>query len=257
MKQFMVVCGTLAFWAVLMSAPMQAKTKPKPADFSGQWVLDTSQTKNLPQGLESYTMVVSQNPDQLKVKTVLKGDLSLAGDMNGPYPGGPGGGNPGRYPGNYPGSMGGRGRIGGIGTPIGGMGGGPMSEGIPGTGMPGSGGGGGSGSRGRSGSKSAAFTLYPEGAVYKLDGSQSAAELGGPEHEDATSKVEWAKGGQLLKLSLKANEDSSMSGRAIELKDQWKLSKDGQSLLVDRTVHSPRGSATFHLVFHKQAVTAG
>lgn len=251
MKQFMAVFGVLAFWGSLMQVPMQAKNKPKPADFSGQWVLDMSQTKNLPQGLESYSMVVNQNPDQLQVKTELKGDLSPADDMGGQYPnGGSGTGNTGGYPGGYPGRMGGMGRIGGMG----GIGGGPMGEGIPG--MPGSRGGR-PRSMGQSGSKSAAFTLYPEGAVYKLNGSESTAELGGPAHEDATSKAEWAKDGKLLKLSLQSNGDSSMSGRTIELKDQWKFSKDGQSLLVDRTVHSARGSTTFHLVFHKQAANAG
>ncbi|MGH9325660.1 MAG: hypothetical protein ACRD2B_03075 [Terriglobia bacterium] len=247
----MAVCCALAFSGVLMQSPALAKAKPKPADFSGDWVLDTSQTKNLPQGLRSYSMRVKQNPNQLQVKTVLKGDLLPPGGMNGPYPDA-GVGNPGRYPGNYPGSMGrmGRmGRMGGMGMPIGGAGGGPMSEGIPG--MPASGGGR-PRSMGRSGSKSAGFTLYPKEAVYKLNGNLSTAELGGPEHEDATAKAEWAKGGKLLKLSLQSSGDS----RTVEVKDQWKLSKDGQSLLIDRSVHSPRGSATLHLVFHKQTAAA-
>ncbi|MGH9448197.1 MAG: hypothetical protein ACRD3O_21125, partial [Terriglobia bacterium] len=105
--------------------------------------------------------------------------------------------------------------------------------------------------------KSAAFTVYPGSAIYELNGAQSTAELGGPEHEDATSKATWAKHGKLLKLSLESSGDSGMSGRSIHVQDDWKLSKDGQSLLVDRTVHLARGSATFHMVFHKQVPSAG
>lgn len=251
MKKFIAICGALALWAVLMQVQMRAKEKPKPADFSGRWLLDVSQTKNLPRGLESYSMLVTQNPDQLKVKTELKGDLSSAIDLNGPGSV-PGAGSPGRYPGSYPGRIGGMGRMGGARMPVGGAGSGPMSEGIPGMGVPGSGGGQ-PRSAGRAESRSAAFTLYPEGAVYKLNGTQSTAELSGPEHQDAASKAEWAKDGKLLKISLKSTGESGMSGRGIDFKDQWKLSKDGQALLVDRTVHSPSGSATFHLVFRKQA----
>jgi hypothetical protein len=243
MKKLIAVCGALALWGALV----QAKPKPKPADFSGQWVLDMSQTKSLPQGLESYSMTVNQNPDQLKMKTALKGDLSTPPESS--YPGGAGG----SYPGGYPGGMGRMGRMGGMGMPIGGVGGGPMGEGGPGgTGMPGGGGGGGRPhSMGQSGKKSAAFSLYPDSAAFKLDGAQSTAEFGGPEHEDATSKATFSKNGKLLTISLESAGDSSANGSSI--KDQWKLSKDGQSLLVDRTVHSSRGSVTFHLVFHKQA----
>ncbi len=245
MKKLISVCGALALWGALA----QAKPKPKPADFSGQWVLDMSQTKSLPQGLESYSMAVNQNPDQLKLKTALKGDLSTPPESS--YPGGGGG----SYPGGYPGGMGRMGRMGGMGMPIGGVGGGgPMGEGGPGMGMPGGGGGGGRPhSMGQSGKKSAAFSLYPDSAVFKLDGAQSTAEFGGPEHEDATSKAVWSKNGKLLKISLESSGDSSASGRSIKVDDEWRFSKDGQSLLVDRTVHSVRGSVTFHLIFHKQA----
>jgi hypothetical protein len=255
MKKVMKVWGALVVLGVFTQLQMQAKPKPKPADFSGRWTLDTSQTKSLPQGLESYGMVVSQNPDQLQVKTSLKGDLNPPENTQGPYSGGSGG--RGGY--GYPGGMGRMGRMGGMGMPMGGMGGGPMSEGGPGMGMPGGGGAGGSGrprSTGGSRSKSAAFTLYPDSAVYKLNGTQSTAEFGGPEHEDATSKAEWAKNGKLLKISLESSGDAGGSGSSLKMTEEWKLSKDGKSLLVDRTVHSSRGSTTFHLVFNKQTTAS-
>lgn len=246
MKKIVPVCFALTFCAAIAGA----KTPPKPADFSGNWVLDTSQTKKVPQGLESYTMRVAQAAGRMKVQTTVKGDLRPTGDLNAPYPqGGPGTG----YPGRYPGRMGSMGRMGGMGTPVGGMGGGPMSEGMPtGAGVPG--GAGGQPRMGRhSSGTAAAFSVYPETAVYKLDGSESTVELGGPMHADATSKAAWAKSNKELKLSLAGATNSSWRGGSVEIKDQWKLSKDGQHLLVDRTVHAPSGSTTIHLVFDRQA----
>ena len=147
-----------------------------------------------------------------------------------------------------------------MGMPGGGGGGsrGPMGEGMPGGGMPGGGGGGGR-SRGenRSQAEIAALKLYPPSAVYKLDGSESTAMLGGPDGSDATLKAEWAKSGQILKLSMAGSEESRQRAEQVQVKDQWKLSKDGQSLMVDRSVRSPEGSGTVHLVFRKQAVDAG
>ena len=49
------------------------------------------------------------------------------------------------------------------------------------------------------------------------------------------------------------NQDSNQRGGKIQVKDEWKLSDDRQTLRVDRTVKSPQGSGTVHLVFHKQA----
>lgn len=250
MKSFLPLFLTVSF----CSAVLEAKTPPKPANFAGNWVLDTSESKNLPQGLESYNLVVTQDTQQLKVQTTLKGDLRATPDLNEPYPQGRQGSG---YPGGYPGRVGGgMGRIGGIGMPMGGMGG-PMGEGMPvGVGIPGGGGG-----RPRmerhSPSAAAALMYYPRTAVYKLDGSESTAQLGGPTHSDATSKAAWAKGNKELKLSLKGAGTSDWGGGGVDLKEQWKLSKDGQHLLVDRTLHSPSGSKTLHLVFDKQPANSG
>lgn len=244
MKKILLCCLTLAFCSTLM----QAKTPPKPANFSGNWVLDTSQTKKLPSGLEGYSMVVSQDEQQLKVQTSLQGDLRPRDDSNGQYPdGGQGTGRSGGYPGRRGGGMGLPGRI-GVGWPGGGMGG-PMGGGMPGGRMPGGGGGRPRG-QGRSQTGAAAFMLYPRAAVYKLDGTASTAQLGGPSRADATLRADWAKGGKLLKLSLLGNGGSG----DVRVKDQWKFSKDGPYLMVDRNVHSSRGSGSVHLVFRRQAV---
>lgn len=241
MKRTLPLSLALAFWSTLL----HAKTPSKPADFSGNWVLDASQTKDLPLGLQSYSMVVNQDKQQLEVHTTLQGDLQATGNPNGPYPGGAG-----RTGGGYPGRRGsGMGRI-GIGMPGGGTGG-PMGEGMPGGGVPGGGGGGRPRTESQSEGRIAALTLYPSSAVYKLDGAESAAQLGGPEQNDATLKADWAKSGKVLKLSVMGHS-RERSGKT-KLKDRWKLSQDGQFLMVDRAAHSPGGSATVHLVFRKDA----
>ena len=94
--------------------------------------------------------------------------------------------------------------------------------------------------------------VYPQNAVFKLDGSESTAQLGDQESTDATLKAEPAKNGEELKLSLVGNGNSGQSSGKIQVKEQWKLSDEGKSLKVDRSVKSPEGSATVHLVFLKK-----
>ena len=255
-KSFLTFEKGLAFCLVLAlySTFGQAKNLLKTADYSGNWALDFGQTKNPPPGLEEYKMAVKQDGQQLRVETSLKGDLRETSSSR--YPGSGGGGE---YPGGsgrgYPG-----GRRGG-----GGMGGGMGRVGFPmpggtdmpgGMGMPGGGGSGGRGGRSRPEVRAegnpAAFKLYPQTAVFKLDGSESTAQLGDPAQTDATTKAEWGKDAA-LNFSLVGNPVSNQKGSKIRVKDEWKLSDDRQTLRVDRTVHSPEGSATVHLVFHKQA----
>ena len=240
-------------------APLAAKDSPKAPDhstnWSGNWVLDLFQSKNLPQGLDSYSMTVEQDEQQLKVDTSLQGDLHPRDDGNGPYPsGGPGPG--------YPGGGG----VGiGVGLPGGGAGGVgyPRGGGYPGgVGYPDDDGrypggpvGSGRSSRAANSSRAAvtALRMYPSSAVYKLDGTESTVELGDSEQTEATSKAEWAKNG--LKLSLAAN--AGQRGGSVQLKDLWKLSKDGQYLTVDRSVRAPEGSGSLRLVFRRQPRDSG
>ena len=229
--------SSLAFLALAFcSTFVQAKEPSKPTNFSGNWVLNFGQTKNPPAGLQRYSMVVNQDEQQLKVDTSLQGDLQAT--PNTPNSGG--------YPG---GSSGGSGRRGGMGGGMGGIG-----IGIPGVGMGMPRGGGG---RPRTEGPSsqgnvAAYKLYPQSAVYKLDGSESTVQLGDPEQTNATSKAEREKNGEVLKLSLVGNGDSGQRGGKIQVKEEWKLSEDGKSLRVDRSIKSPEGSGTAHLVFLKR-----
>lgn len=236
MKKIGLVFLALAFCATLV----HAKDPAKVANFSGQWVLNFGQTKNPPPGLQGYSMVVNQDERQLKVETSLEGRLQPTQHRPHPggYPGRSSGG--GGYPGRRGGMGGGMGRI-GVGMPGGGRG------------MPGGGGGTPRG-EGPSQGNIAAYKLYPPSLVCKLDGSESTAQLGDAEQTDATSKAEWAKNGEVLKLSLVGNGDFGQKAGKIRVKDQWKLSEGGRYLLVSRSVKSPEGSGTVHLVFFRKEV---
>jgi len=236
----------LAFLALLALAVWmtfaQAKEPSKPANFSGDWVLDFGQTKNPPDGLQGYNLVVIQDEQQLKVNTTVQGDLQS--NPNTPNSGG------------YPGGSGRRGGMGGgLGLPGGvGIGMGiPVGMGIPGVGMgiP-RGGGRRPRSAGPSQGNVAAYKIYPENVVYKLDGSAGTAQLRDRDLTNATSKAERAKDGEALKLSLLGNGDSGNKGNKVQITERWKLSEDAKSLKVDRTVKSPEGSGTVHLVFLKR-----
>ena len=115
--------------------------------------------------------------------------------------------------------------------------------------------GGGGGRRGGEGRGDvAAYKLYPQSVVYKLDGSASTAQLGDPGQTEATSRAELEKNGEVLKLSLVGTENSSRRGGKIQVKEEWRLSQDGKSLRIDRSVKSPEGSGAVHLVFSKREV---
>ena len=134
-----------------------------------------------------------------------------------------------------------------------------MGERMPGAGVPGNSGGnqpGRSPRQERSRSTAGAFIFYPSTAVFHPGGAATSTQFGGPMHADATLKADWAKNRQELKMSLDGNQYSSPGGGSLEMKDQWKLSKDGKSLMVDRTVRAGRSSSTVHLIFHRQTVSA-
>ena len=227
MKSILLVLLALAFSSTLVSA----KKPSKATDFSGNLVLDFGQTKNPPAGLQDYRMVVSQDERQLKVTTTLDGDLQVTPGTPNSAAGGSGGSSRGGYPGRR----------------------GGMGMGIPGggTGMPRGGGGGGTPhSEGPTRGDVAAYQLYPKSAVYNLDGSKSSTQLGDSGQTNATSKAVQQK--NELKLSLVGKEDPGEGGGKIRIKEQWQLSDDGKTLNVDRTVKSPDGSGTFHLVFSRK-----
>jgi hypothetical protein len=101
----------------------------------------------------------------------------------------------------------------------------------------------------------AAYQVYPQQVVYKLDGSESTAQLGDLDHTAVTSKAEWTTNREVLKLSLAGHDGSGQGGGKIRVMDQWRLSEDGKFLIVDRRIKSPEGSGTTHLVFSRKPLS--
>ena len=238
-KPVILRIGCIAAGFALVAAVAQAKSSGENANFSGTWVLEVSQSKNVPDGLESYTMTVVQDAQQVKVQTALEGDLRPSPQTSSQNPNGyPGGGYPngGGYPGGgYPGG----GYPGGGGMGRGGMGRGGMGRGPGGpTGMP------------SQRAEFMAYKYYPATAMYPLDGSQGSAQLGDSDQTPVDSKAEWSGGGKELKLSLNSQDDTGDKANDIRVKDEWKF--DGRYLKVARTVKTGHGSDTVHLVFRKQ-----
>jgi hypothetical protein len=137
---------------------------------------------------------------------------------------------------------------------------GGIGMGLPGVGMgmPRSGGGGRPRAEGPPPAVVAAYQTYPQNVIYKLDGSESTVQLGNAEQTTATSKAKREKNGDELRLSLVGKADSGEGGGKIQLRERWKLSDDGNTLKVDRTLKSHEGSGTVHLVFlKKEALSSG
>jgi len=223
----------------------------KTTDFSGVWILDKSKTSDLPPTLESYTLTVAQDAQQLTVETDLKGEIGTRSGAGGQGRGPRGGGG-------FPG--------GGGGFPGGGRGGG---GGFPGGGGPGGGGGfpggGGPGGGGFSLPKDVimgmALRMTAPKATYALDGKETTHQM--EARESASSqppqpggsialKASWKKSGKILELQSTRKFETPEGARSMTNKDRWELSEDGQTLTVKRTLDMPMGMEEVKLVFTRQ-----
>ncbi len=236
---------------VLMYGGWAISLAQTPRNFSGTWLLDKEKTRDLPPQLESYTLIVTQDDQQITIKTKVAGSLRPAAapgggrgsgggfpgaGRGGGYPGGRmGGGLPGERPGDeFPGATPGGGP-GGIGFPSG------RGGGFPDTPMPGAN----PALRGR-----ALGMVIPQ-VSYNLDGKETETELGDRTPGLARLKAKWKKDGKVLELSVVRRLDFQGNQMTITTKEQWELSEDGKVLKLRRTVSLPMGSDEVKLVFNK------
>lgn len=196
-------------------------------DFSGWWVLDMHKTHDVPGHLQSYQMEVTQTAKLITIETRVEGDFRVERKSQRSAGGGgfPGGG--GRMPGL------------------------PRGGGFPGSrsGYPG-----GSSGRGPAGldtrvMKAMAFSTASRVATYNLDGTPSTVEVEKPMPGSTTLQATWQKNGKQLNLSIVENIRGNP--KPLKVREKWKLSKDGQRLEVERSVHTPRGAAKIKMVFNK------
>ena len=199
----------------------------KTTDFSGAWTLDKSRTSDLPPTLESYTLTVTQDAQQLTVETDLQGEIVVRGGPGGP--GGGRGGGGGRSGGGFPG---------GIGFP----GGGGMGGGIP-----------------KDRVMAMALQTAPPKVAYTLDGKGTVLRMeeceggSGQPGGTLTVKARWKNGGRILELqSTRQLKTPDGNERSMTSKDRWELSEDGMTLTVKRAIDMPMGAKEAKLVFTKQ-----
>jgi len=213
MKKVLIGCAvTLMFltgvWVVSAAS----------SNFSGTWVLDKSKSQGLPpqiENIESYTMVVTQDDQQLTVENKIVGGRR------------PGGGEPGA------------GGQSGVRRPDGvlGQGSGRRPDGAGGQG----------GGRGRGGPGMGMGT-----ATYKLDGTETKIESAGGRGGAATLKAQWKDSGKALELMTTRSFNFQGNETTRTTKERWELADGGNALKVKRTVDGPQGSQESTLVFTRQ-----
>ena len=77
--------------------------------------------------------------------------------------------------------------------------------------------------------------------TYKLDGSQTMAEMGGRMPGKATLKAKWIDDSK-LELNTVRNVNFQGNDVTITTKEQWQLTDRGKVLKIHRTSESPRGT---------------
>jgi hypothetical protein len=210
--------------ALAISGYSICAAQSKTTDFSGKWTLDKSRTSDLPSTLESYTMTVSHDVQQLAYETDLQGEVGM------------------------------RGRRGGGQREV---------EGAPradGRGQGRGGAGGNTGTGGLSMSKEAvigmALRMSPAKAAYTFDGREILQKIEGDDRRRQPGgsigfKANWKKGGKALELQSTRKFETPEGERTITSNDLWELSEDGSTLTVKRSVDLPTGMEEVKFVFAK------
>ena len=86
--------------------------------------------------------------------------------------------------------------------------------------------------------------------IYKLDGSESEAEVSRPMAGTMKLKAKWLEKSKVLELHSVISGENEGKPATISTLEQWQLI--GDTLRIIRTRKSPQGTMTFKLVFQKQ-----
>jgi hypothetical protein len=87
---------------------------------------------------------------------------------------------------------------------------------------------------------------------YKLDGSETEAEVVRPLAGTMKLKARWIESGKTLELVSTVSGENDGKQTTITTKEQWQLIGKGDALKIMRTRHSPQGTQIFKLYFEKQ-----
>lgn len=96
------------------------------------------------------------------------------------------------------------------------------------------------------------FAMPSQALTYKLDGSETTAEMSGRMPGKATSKAKWKDDGKALDLTTVRQLNFQGNDVTITTKETWELSGDGKVLKVHRVSESPRGTQDSKLTFNKK-----
>lgn len=91
--------------------------------------------------------------------------------------------------------------------------------------------------------------LGPPKAVYHLDGVETTAKAGDRLGGVLRLRARLASDGRSIDLAATREMDFQQNEFAISTEDHWELTHGGSVLRVNRTLHSPRGTQEFVLVF--------
>lgn len=86
--------------------------------------------------------------------------------------------------------------------------------------------------------------------VYKLDGSETEAEVSRPMAGTMKLKAKWLEQSKALELHSVISGENQGKPATISTLEQWQLI--GDTLRIIRTRKTPQGTTTFKLVFQKQ-----
>ncbi len=86
--------------------------------------------------------------------------------------------------------------------------------------------------------------------VYKLDGSETEAEVSRPMAGTMKLKAKWLEKSKALELHSVISGENQGKPATISTLEQWQLI--GDTLRIIRTRKTPQGTTTFKLVFQKQ-----
>ena len=218
------LCFGVAFALTVFSAAAQAKAQSKASAFTGAWVLDRAKTgtKDVPIQMTGYKMLVGESEDLLNVKSKVEGKVEVLVSRDRPSS-------------NT-----------GVGDNTAGRGATPSASGVSGV-----------SSRSIAAEKpnyggSLALFYTPNDVTYNLSGEEAKVEIKQGEKVTGIARIKAKvdKNGKSIQFSTVRRMQSQYGEVEVITRESWKLSDDGKSLKLQRTIDAPnaRDQITLTLV---------
>lgn len=223
------ICLSAVFALVFLSSVVgiKAQTQPSAAAFNGTWVLDKVKTspKDFPQKLINYKVIVGESENLLNVKSQSEGKVEVEVSRD-------------RVSRNI-----------GVGDNTAGRGASPPASGVAVA-----------SSRSVEAEKpnyGGTLALYytPNEVTYNLNGEEQKVEIRQGEKVNgiARIKAKLDKSGKSLQFSTIRRMRTNLGEIEITMRETWKLSDDGKSIKLVRTVETPTARDQITMILTKPA----